>query len=235
MFDIATRQVDIVLPLETEVTPVIEAGGESVKARTTMTGVLVAMLFVLVAAQAHAKAASVCVQKKNNSVDHKGTDGSECFASSDGSGKARSSATGDKSFADAEVNSGGKAKATATGGSFSEALTDTGSKSTSNASNGSSVTATSDEHGVAKGTANGSMSEADPSAFGKCNASATATNTGSLATLATANCGSNGTFARATATNGGTAKAFDNASPTCTATGTETAQVTSSGGNCTAP
>jgi len=232
MFDIATRQVDIVQPLETEVTPVIEAGGESVRARTTMIGLLAAMLLTFVAAPAHAKAASVCVQKKNNSVDHKGTDGSECFASSDGSGKAHSSATGDKSFADAELNSGGKAKATATGGSFSEATADTGGKSTSNASNGSSVTATSDEHGVAKGTANGSMSEADPSAFGKCNASAKATGTGSLAV---ASCGSNGTFAQATATNGGIAKAFDNASPTCTASSGSTAKVTSSGGNCSAP
>jgi hypothetical protein len=186
-----------------------------------------------VAGQAHAKASSVCIEKKNNSVDKKGTDGSECFASSDASGKARSSATGDKSFADAEVNSGGKAKATATGGSFSEATADTGSKSTSNASNGSSVTATSDEHGVAKGTASGSMSEADPSAFGKCNATAKATGASSLAV---ASCGSNGTFAQATATNGGISKAFDNATPTCTANSvTATAKVMSSGGNCSAP
>jgi hypothetical protein len=202
------------------------------KPRKATIGLIVAMLLIFAAAQAHAAAGSVCAVKKNNSVDHKGVDGSECFASSAGKGNAHSSATGDKSFADAEVNGRGKAKATATGGSFSEAIADTGGKSTSNASNGSSVTATTDEHGVAKGTADGSMSEADPSAFGKCNASAKATGVGSLAT---SQCGSNGTFAHATATNGGIAKAFDNASPTCTAAGTATAKVQSSGGNCAAP
>ena len=77
------------------------------KARTTMIGLLAAMLLTFVAAQAHAKASVVCAEKKNNSIDHKGVDGSECFASSDGKGKSHSSASGDKSFADAEVNSGG--------------------------------------------------------------------------------------------------------------------------------
>ena len=44
------------------------------------------MLLVFAAAQAHAKASVVCVEKMNTNVDHKGTDGSECFAGSDGSG-----------------------------------------------------------------------------------------------------------------------------------------------------
>ena len=201
------------------------------KLRKMMVGLVVGMLLASVAAQAHAAGVS-CKRKKPGTVDRKGADGSECFVGSDGTGTARSKAVGNKSFADAELQTHGKAKATATGGSFSEATSDTGGNSSSNASGGSSVTATSDMHGVAKGTASGSMAEADPSAFGKCKATATATGAGSFAK---ADCGTNGTFATATATGGGTAKAFDNMTPTCTATTGQTAMVTSSGGTCSAP
>jgi hypothetical protein len=192
-----------------------------------MMGLAVAMLLAFGAAPAHAGPGVKCQEKMNSKVDHKGTDGSECFASSDGTGGAKSKAAGAKSFADAEIQTGGKANAVATGGSFSEAIADTGSHSISNASNGGSVTATSDKHGVAKGTASGS-SEADPSAFGKCHATAKATG---LNSLATAECLSPGTFAHATATGGGKAHAFSNASPSCVPNA-GTAHVHSSGGDC---
>jgi hypothetical protein len=190
-----------------------------------MMGLAAAMLLAFAAEEAHAGAGAVCSEKKASSVDHTGTDGSECFASSDGSGKATAKAVGG-SYADSEVQTGGKSKATATGGSFSEATSDTGGHSTGNAATGSSVTVASDEHGVAKGTGTGG-SEADAAAFGKCNASAKATG----GSLAVADCEANGTFAHATATGGGVAKAFDNATPVCEP-GSGTATVRSSGGNC---
>jgi hypothetical protein len=196
-----------------------------------MIGLAAAMLLAFATTTAHAQATVVCKTKLNTSVDNKGGDGSECFASSDGTSekKAHSEATGNGSFADAEEQTGSHSRATATGGSFSEATSDTHAQSTSDASNGSSVTASSDHHGVAKATADGSSSEADASAFGRCEAKAKATGTGSLAT---AECGSRNKFAHATATNGGTAHAFDNASPTCDPGASGTAKVRSSGGNC---
>ncbi len=195
--------------------------------RNVTMGFAVAMLLAFAAAPAHAAASVVCIEKTANTVDRHGTDGSECFAGSDGSGKAKASATGDHSFADSELQTGGKTTATATGGSFSEAVADTGGHAISNASSSSSVTASSDEHGVAKGTATGS-SEADASAFGKCNASAKAAGAGSLAVV---RCEHDGTFARAKATGGGIAKGFDDAPPICTPNG-GFAKVRSSGGNC---
>lgn len=196
------------------------------KPRKSMIGLAAAMLLVFAAAPAHAGAGAVCAEKMSANIDNKGTDGSECFASSDGSGTAKAKASGAKSFADGEVQTGGKSNAVATGGSFSEAVSDTSGHSTSHASGGSSVTVASDEHGVAKAAAT-LASEADASAFGKCSASAKATG----GSLAVADCETNGTFAHATATGGGIAKGFDNASPVCTP-GAGTAKVRSSGGNC---
>src|ERR1039458_10180388 len=204
----------------------LPGGRKSMKPRKSMIGLAAAMLLVFAAAPAHAGAGSVCKEKTATSVDNKGSDGSECFASSDGSSTAKSKATGDKSFADAEVSTGGRSKAAATGGSFSEAISDTGGHSTSNSSSGSDGDATSDDHGVAKTTATES-SEAHSLAFGKCDAVANSTG----GSLAVADCEADGTFAHATATGGGTAKGFYNASPVCTP-GAGTARVRSSGGNC---
>ena len=201
------------------------------KSRNAVIGFAATMLLAFAAAPALAKGPPFnvkCKEKTANSVDLHGTDGSECFASSDGSGTAKANADGATSFADGEVQTGAEAKATARSGSFSEATSDTHGKSTSKATGGSSVTATSDHHGNAEGTAT-SGSEADASAFGACDAKATADGAGSLAT---ADCESNGTHAQATATGGGTAKGFSNASPTCNPGASGTARVRSSGGNC---
>lgn len=197
------------------------------KAGKAMIGFATAMLLVFAAAPAHAKnsGGASCVEKNNTSVDKPGTDGSECFASSDGTSTAKSNATGG-SFADAEVATGGKANAVGTGGSFSEATSDTHGQSIAHSTQGSRVTATSDEHGVAKGNASGG-SEADASAFGKCNAKAKATG-GSLAVAA---CATNGGFVHAVATGGGDAEGSDTGLPTCNP-GSGTAKVRSSGGNC---
>jgi hypothetical protein len=120
MFDTATRQVDIVLPLETEVTPVIEAGGEFLKLRQTTTALLAAMLLAFAAATAQAGAGAVCKSNSKGDVSHTGTDGSMCDASADTGGKSKAIAKGD-SFAEATSDSHGKANATATGGASAQA------------------------------------------------------------------------------------------------------------------
>jgi hypothetical protein len=209
MFDTATGQVDIVLPLETEVTPVIEAGGESVKARKTTIGLFAAMLLTFVAVSAHAAAGATCKASGNHDVIHTGKDGSDC---------------------EADATTGGKSKAIAKGGGSAEANSDTHGKSSATATGEGTADATSDEHAKATAKASG-QGTADASAFGaegKCTASATASTSGT----AEAQCEAGG-FARATATNGGTAQAFDDAPPFCSpGPPPGTATVQSSGGNC---
>jgi hypothetical protein len=198
------------------------------KPHRAVMGFAAAMLLAFAAAPAHAGPGAKCSEKQNSSVDHIGTDGSECSASSDGTGTAKSKASGATSSADAEVQTGGKANAVATGGSQSEALSDTGGHATSHASGGGSDGfVESHGHGVAKGNATGG-GQTDAVADGKCNASAKAAGSGSYAQ---SRCGANGSFAHATATGGGAAIAWDNALPTCTP-GSGTAKVRSSGGNC---
>ena len=114
---------------------------------------------------------------------------------------------------------------------FSEAIADHGGISISHVAGAhGDGDATTDSNGkaVTNVTAGG---EAHSTADGHCLATAKADGTGSKAT---ANCVGTLTFAHATATGGGLAKAFDNASPTCTANG-GTAKVVSSGGNCSKP
>jgi hypothetical protein len=195
--------------------------------RKAMIGFAAAMLLAFVAPQAHAGAGAVCNEKMATGIDHTGTDGSECLASSDGTSTAKSKATGAKSVAEADVSTGGKANAVATGGSFSEAGSDTGSHSKSTASSGSLAEAFSDEHGKAKATATGG-SDAVVDAFGKCKGTAKATG----ASLAVAVCEHDGTFAHATATGGGEAEGSDTSPPTCIPGPSGTAKVRSTGGNC---
>jgi hypothetical protein len=208
MFDTATRQVDIVLPLETEVTPVIEAGGESVRARKMTVGLMAVMALAFVAAVAHAKAGAVCKSNSKGDVLHTGTDGSDC---------------------EADATTGGKSKATAKTGGSAQAISDTQGKSTAIATGEGTADATSDKH--AKATAKASeQGTADASAFGaagKCTATANATTSGT----AEAQCEAGG-FVHATATNSGTAVGFDDAPPTCSPGPSGTATVQSSGGNC---
>ncbi len=115
---------------------------------------------------------------------------------------------------------------TGTDGSFCEAVADGTSKSKAKAKGKSVTAATSGRHGTAKAIAIGG-SNAQSVAFGKGKAKAKAIG----GSVAFAECGTNGTFAQAMATGGGVAKAFDNATPTCTP-GAGTAKVRSSGGNC---
>ncbi len=185
-----------------------------------------AMLLALSAAQAHAGGA-VCAPHLGL-VDHTGSDGSECLASSDGTGTPHANAKGAGSFAEADLSSGGKATATAKDGSFSDAAADSGGHSTSHASGaGSFGEAVSDDHGTAKATATAG-GNGQSAAFGKCKATGKATGSSSAAF---AQCENAGTFATATATNGGTAFGFDDQAPTCIPNG-GTATVKSTFGNC---
>ena len=199
------------------------------KLRRATAALIFAMIGTLSAAPVYA-AGSTCTATKLKVVDHVGSDGSECEASSDGKSKGHSTATGDKASAEADAMTHGKATATASGiGSFSDASADSGGHSTAHAmGDGSQANAATDSQGKAMSMANGTNAEADTQGFGKCKSTAKATGTKSLAV---ASCSTNGTFASATATNGGTAKAFDNLPPVCQPNG-GTATVKSSGGNC---
>jgi hypothetical protein len=196
-----------------------------------MIGLAAAILMAFAAAPTHAKGPPftvVCVETHNTTLDRKGTDGSECFASSDKTGKATAKAAGNKSFADAEMQGGGLATATVRDGIFSGAISDSGGKSISHVTGaGGDGDATSDAHGRATTNATGG-SEAHTQAFGKCDAKATSSGAGSFAKAV---CEANGTFAHATATGGGEAQAFNSAPPVCHPNG-GTAKVRSSGGNC---
>jgi len=199
--------------------------------RKAIFGIAAAMLLVFAAAPAYAGPFTVkCIVTTATNLDLIGSDGSECFASSDGSGTAKAKAADDSSFADGEIETNGSALATAKGGSFSEATADTGGDSTSHVTGGGDGDATSDENGVAFTKAI-NAGEAHSQAFGKCKATARAIGAGSLAT---ALCEQDGTKACAKATGGGIAKAFGDAAPVCTP-GSGTASVRSSGGKCGGP
>lgn len=204
---------------------------KALKARNAI-GLAVAMTLVSAARPARA-AGSVCTETKSTSVDHKGNDGSECYASSDGMAKAHSSASGSGSYAEADAATHGKSTATATGGSESFAQSDTNGHSTSHAMNGGNGDAESDEHGIAKSTSTGADSHADSHAFGKCKATATVTGSSMAGgSMAFADCESNGTFVNATANGGGVAMGSDSGPPSCDVSGGGTATVHSTGGNC---
>jgi len=187
-------------------------------------------LLAFATTHAHAGPTVVC-KTKSAPVDLTGDDGSKCSATSDGTSKkkANAEATGSGSVAEADELTGAHSKAIATDGGHAQSESDTKSQSITDASGASSANAVSDHRGVAQSTASGSTSEADTSAFGHCSAKSTATGT---ASLAIAQCGANGKFAHATATNGGQAHAFDNATPTCDPSASGTAKVRSTGGNC---
>ena len=201
--------------------------------QSAMTGFAASMLLAFAAVPAHAKCNTntftvLCLETTAANIDHKGGDGSECFAQSDGSGLAKACASDDKSFADSEMSTGGTTHATAKGGSFSGAFADHKGISVSHVSGaGGDGDATADDKGTATTNATGG-SEAHTQAFGKCNADATASGAGSFANAV---CEHNGTHATANATGGGHAEAFDDKSPICTPNG-GTARVRSSHGKC---
>lgn len=179
------------------------------KARKTKVGLMAAMALVFVAASAHAKNGAVCKSNNKGDVSHTGTDGSEC---------------------EADAITHGKSKATAKTDGLAEASSESHGKSTAIATGEGTAEATSDEHATATAKAS-DEGTADASAFGgggKCTATATASSSGT----AEAQCEAGG-FARATATNGGTAQAFDDAPPLCSpGPPPGTATVKSSGGDC---
>lgn len=194
--------------------------------RAMTAGLGAALLFAISAVQAQAAGGAACAPHVGE-VDHPGTDGSECLASSDGTGTPHANATG-HSFAEADLSSGGKAKATAKDHSSSTATADSGGHSTSTTSGSNSFgEAVSDENGTSKATATGG-GNGQSSAFGKCKATAKASGAD---TTAFAQCENPGTFATATATNGGIALGFDDKAPTCVPNG-GTATVKSTFGNC---
>ena len=201
--------------------------------QSAMMGFAAAMLLAFAVGPAHAKCNTstftvVCLETAAANIDHKGGDGSECFAQSDGSGLAKACASDSGSFADSEMSTGGTTHATAKGGSFSEALADHKGTSVSHVSGaGGDGDATSDDKGTATTNVTGGA-EGHSSAFAKCDAQATAIGSGSLAT---AECTTKNGFAHAKATGGGTAEGSDTAPPTCTPAG-GTARVRSSHGNC---
>ena len=204
------------------------------KSRSAMMGFAGAILLVFAVGTAHAfcnQLPAFTVKCKETTAAHKdlhGGDGSECFAQSDGTGTATACAKGNKSSADAEPNTGGTATATARGGSISISSADNGGTSISHVSGaGGDGDATSDDKGTATTKATGG-SEAHTQAFGKCDATATATG----GSFANAVCEHNGTHATAVATKGGHAEGFDDKSPICIANGVSTAKVRSTGGNC---
>jgi hypothetical protein len=201
------------------------------KPRSAMMGFAGAILLGFAAAPAHAAPPPFtvkCVETKNTNVSLTGTDGSQCFASSDKTGTAKAKASDAGSFADAELSSHGTSTATARGGSFSGAFSDNKSTSISHVTGpGGDGDATSDHKGTATTNALGGA-EAHTQAFGNCDAKANATGTGSFAL---ADCEANGTFAHATSTGGGEARGFWNGPPICNPNG-GTAKVRSTGGNC---
>jgi hypothetical protein len=119
-----------------------------------------------------------------------------------------------------------------TDGSHCESVTEDGTCTAQSKATGASSfsESTCDKHGKVKASANGDHADGQAQAFGPCHASGKAIGPGSTAN---ARCEAGG-FAHATATNGGTADAFDDAPPVCTAGG-GTAAVHSTGGDCSAP
>jgi hypothetical protein len=204
-------------------------GGQSMLRVTLLTGaVMIALMIASTRAQA-AKAAK-CVTK-NGEVDHTSADGSKCETFSDGTDKATAKASGD-SLAGAEAETGSKADTTATSGSTAESDAFDGATASCDASKGSfcRTLATS---GVAKATAGeGASFDSSGGAYAqtdaKCKATAKATGVGALAS---ADCKSDGSVVKATATNGGKAEGFDYQAPICTPNG-GTAVVVSPMGNC---
>ena len=119
-----------------------------------------------------------------------------------------------------------------TDGSMCESVTEDGTcKPQSKATGASSFSeSVCDKHGKVKASADGDHADGEAAAFGKCKASAKAVGPHSVAF---GRCEVGG-FAHATATGGGTARAFDDAPPQCVAAG-GTALVQSTFGNCSAP
>jgi len=211
--------------------------GKSMKLlQSAMMGFAAATVLAFVPGPAHAGCTPhtftvVCKETTAAHTDLHGGDGSECFAQSDGSGLAKACASDSGSFADSEMSTGGTTHATAKGGSFSEAIADHAGTSVSHVSGaGGDGDATSDDKGTATTNATGG-SEAHSSAFGNCDAKATSSAAGSLAT---AECTTKGGFAHVTATKGAIAEGSDTAPPTCTPGSTtgSIAKVRSTGGNC---
>lgn len=193
-----------------------------------MIGFAAAALLPFAAAQAFAGAKTVCTTSSSSThVMHTGSDGSECLATSDGTGKAKANASGSGSYAETDVLSGGHSSSFATDSAMSEAESESDGRSTAHASNpGSNTYVDADNHGVAKGTATGG-STSEATALGKCVATSKATQ----GSTADANCEAAGSFVHSTATDGGEAFGSDSSPPTCTPNG-GTAKVRSTGGNC---
>ena len=186
-------------------------------------GLATAMLLVF-AAQAHAGGAT-CKSTKGQKT-HTAKDGSNCLASSDGTGKAKAKATGGAS-SETFVTTGGKSNSVASDQATAEAESESKGKSTGHASGkGSDAFVDADQKGVATVNASGG-SIANVTALGNCNASGMATGASTI----NVTCEADGSFVHATATGGGEADGDDIDPPTCKPNG-GTAKVRSSGGNC---
>ena len=192
--------------------------------RKAVMGFATAVVLFFGAAPAHAGKGAVC--KSTSGVDqHTGADGSDCLASSDGTGNAKARAKTGGS-AQTFVETGGKSNSVATNDGSAEAESESGGKSTAHASTSGSAFVDADNGGVASATATGSGT-GEATAFGNCVARSKATQSAT----ANADCSTSGGFVHSTATNGGTAIGSDTAPPTCTPGG-GTAKVRSSGGDC---
>src|SRR5208337_69112 len=138
----------------------------------SMMGLATAVLLIF-AAQAHAGSAT-CSRSTKGEKKHTAYDGSNCLASSDGSGKAKAKATGGAS-AQTFVETGGKSNSVASDQAMSEAESESKGKSTAHASGpGSDAFVDADQKGIATATATGG-SNANVTALGKCNATGMAT------------------------------------------------------------
>lgn len=153
-----------------------------------------------------------------------------CFAGSDGSSKATSTANGGAT-AIAAVANGGKAQASANGSdSLAEAHAEGACQAKSTASGPdivSNSTCTVDGGSAKTVAAKGANASAESDE--KCDASANSVGDGSVAN---ANCSTAGGFVHSMATGGGVANGTDTDPPTCDTSHGGTARVRSSAGNC---
>lgn len=181
---------------------------------------------MLIASAAQAYAGGVTCKSTKGVHKRTASDGSNCLASSDGTGKATAKASGGGS-SQTFVDTGGKSSSFATNQGMSEAESESKGKSTAHASDpGSNAFVDADQKGVATVSATGG-STANVTALGNCNASGMAAGGSTV----NANCEADGSFVHATATGGGDAEGSDSSDPICTPNG-GTATVRSSHGNC---
>jgi hypothetical protein len=187
------------------------------------------LLLGLGATTAHAAKGATCISNGAGEVKGSGTDGSDCTADGVASGDSGVAKAKGDSTANSEAESGGTANANANTKSEADATASAACKANAN-SNGdgsfSEAVCTAD-HGSAK-SVTGKDGNSTVEAFDDCKSSGNAKNGGE----ADAFCETSGGFATATTSNGGFAKAFDDAPPTCDTSKGGTAKVRSTFGNC---